>query len=388
MRFPSARVPSVLGLLSFPSVAAFALATGAAGLAGCSADAAGVDATDQDLAQSATAEWFYGGPLPALDQAQVFVSLTGNTARVSGLLPVGVTLSETPAHVRTKAEGSRTRIDAVYPIASARVMQGKENATPGNYKFNNVIPYRPDGTAVTAQEGEHMVTWGGFPFLRYDGGIALHGPITHEASKGGGTSVWYLQRGKVSGGCNRMMGEHVVELAHVAGIDMHKVYTANATVNPPRPAKVTVLADYDRYDDGSGLKYVDSDYPTNIDVPAGTEPMVRPGKVFGDANVAMFGSWVASETPSGSDLPRTSSSRAVWRGNRTSSPSTRSRRGSVRLCRRTSRASRPSRAPAAAAFRRDSAQRRHASSARSPAAPIPGAPAGSDASIDGGERER
>jgi hypothetical protein len=306
MRFSRVRVPSIAGLLSFASLACVAVGAASAALAGCSADAASVEASDQDLAQSATAEWFYGGPLPALDQAQVFVSLTGNTARVSGLLPVGVTLTETPAHVRTKAEGSRVRVDAVYPIASARVLQGKENATPGTYKFNNVIPYRPDGTAVTAQEGEHMVTWGGFPFLRYDGGIALHGPITHEASKSGGTSVWYLQRGKVSGGCNRMMGEHVVELAHVAGIDMRKLYTANATVNPPRQAKVTVLADYDQYDDGSGagLKYVDSDYPTNIDVPAGTEPMVRPGKAFGDDKVAMFGSWVASETPTGADLPR------------------------------------------------------------------------------------
>jgi hypothetical protein len=282
-------------LFSFASIAA---------LGGCSAESAPPEAEESNLAQSATAEWFYGGPLPTLEAPHVYVSLTGNTARVSGLLPRGTSLEPIPPHARIRPDGARTRIDVVYPIATARVAQGKSNAAPGNYHLHDVVPYRPDGVAVTAQEGEHMVTWGGFPFLRYDGGIALHGPITHEASKRGGTSVWYLQRGKVSGGCNRMMGEHVVELAHLSGVDMRTVYGKNQSVSPPSAAAVTVLADYDAYDDGDGMKYVDSDYATDIDVPAGTEPMVRPGKAHGDASVRMFGSWVASDSPTGADLPR------------------------------------------------------------------------------------
>ena len=296
---PMTHRTSIRTLLCWSPLAVAAL------LGGCSAATGDTTLSgEEDLEQSSTAEWFYGGPLQPLEGAHVYVSLTGNTARVSGLLPVGATLSEVPPHVRTKTEAGRTRVDAVYPIATARVLQGKSNAAAGDYRFHDVIPYRPDGIAVTTEEGEHMVTWGGFPFLRYDGGIALHGPITHESSKNGSMSVWYLQRGKVSGGCNRMMGEHVVELAHVSGVDMRTVYGKNQSVSPPGAGKVTVLADYDQYDDGSGLKYVDSDYATNTDVPAGTEPMVRPGKVHGDANVVMFGSWVASEEPNGADLPR------------------------------------------------------------------------------------
>jgi hypothetical protein len=246
--------------------------------------------TEDPLVAKANEEWFYNGPMPALEQPTITVSLEGNTARLSGLLPVNATLPSLP-HVKTKIENGRTRVDAVYPIATARA--GKSNSKPGSYKFYYAMPYRPNGAAWTPEEGNHFVTWGGFPFIAYNDGIAFHGPITFTSDKSSdGTSVWLLKRGDVSGGCNRMLGEHVIELTHAIGIDMRKLYTANQAFVPKSPATVTVLSGYDSYDG----KLVDVDYPTDVGV-------VRPAKVVGSANVAMFGSWVASELPNGKDLP-------------------------------------------------------------------------------------
>jgi hypothetical protein len=253
-----------------------------------------VDQLEDPLAKSSTSHWFYDGPLPMLESARVTVALEGHTARVSGLVPAGITLSTLPPHVRVTDDGGRTRLDAVYPIATARA--GKSDARPGNYRFGNVMPYRPDGIAVTSQEGSHMVTWGGFPFLRYNSGIALHGPITATDNAGSpDMATWYLQRGDVSGGCNRMMGEHVVELAHLSGISMRKVYAKNAQVSPAGAARVTVITGYDSF----GGNYVDVDYPTDAHVSPST--VTRPAKVYGADRVTMFGSWVASEAPF--DLP-------------------------------------------------------------------------------------
>lgn len=292
-------MPTPLLFYVRPALAGLALLATTSAFAGCAAPAGDDGATGDDSALTRTANdhWFYAGPLPTLESPHVFVSLEGSTARLSGLLPDGVTLAEVPPHVKLKTEGTRTRVDAVYPIATARA--GKSNARPGDYRMNNVIPYRPDGIAVTVEEGEHQVPWGGFPFLRYNGGIALHGPITFADNKGTpDLTVWYLQRGEVSGGCNRMMGEHVVELAHAAGISMRHVYGRNVQVNPAKPVAVTVITDYDRYDG----KFVDVDYATDANVPKPT--VTRPAKIHGAENVAMFGSWVASTMPDGRDLPR------------------------------------------------------------------------------------
>lgn len=256
------------------------------------------ESTESELAKSADDHWFYGGPLPMLESSRVTVSLEGHTARISGLVPTGVDLpAELPPHVRVKSEGGRARLDAVYPIATARA--GKGDSRPGSgYRFGNVIPYRPNGIAVTRDEGPHMVTWGGFPFLRYNQGIALHGPIT--AMENGGEpdmAVWYLQRGEVSGGCNRMMGEHVVELAHLGGVSMRRVYAKNAQVSPSGAARVTVTAGYDTYEG----KFVDVDFPTDAGVSRST--VTRPGKVHGADRVEMFGSWIGSTFAEGRDLP-------------------------------------------------------------------------------------
>ena len=246
--------------------------------------------TDDALSAKADDEWFYSGPLPALANASITVSLAANTAHVIGYLPDGADALPQLPHVQTKADGTRTRVDIVYPIATAA--PPKTNSRPGTYSFVEAKPYRPDGAAWTASLGTHFVTWGGFPFIEYNDGIAFHGPITEQGSKTGGESVWYLRRGDVSSGCNRMLGENVVELAHVLGLSMRKVYGKNQVIPSPSSAKVTVIADYDMLDG----KYIDSDYATDVGV-------VRPGVAKGEENVVMFGSWVASEQPDGSDLP-------------------------------------------------------------------------------------
>jgi hypothetical protein len=266
------------------------LAIGSLALAACASDDADVGSNDDDLsAAKADDAWFYSGELPALEDPNVTVSLAGHTAHVVGYLPRGKELPELP-HVKQKDENGRRRVDVVYPIATAR--PGKSNSKPGTYALQMAKPYRPNGGAWTREEGDHFVPWGGFPFIAYNGGIAFHGPITSLDSKApGGPDAWYLHRGQASAGCNRMMGEHVVELAHVLGIDMRKVYGANVQIRP-QATKVAVIADYDQLDG----KYIDVDYPTDTGAK-------RPASVYGASNVVMFGSWVASEMPNGRDLP-------------------------------------------------------------------------------------
>jgi len=256
-----------------------------------SAEVRGESSEEDDLVARADEHWFYTGPLPALKDAKVIVSLEGNTAHVVGYLPAGTAALPPLPHVKTRVENGRTRLDIVYPIATAA--PPKTNSRPGTYSFYGAKPYRPDGIAYTVSHGDHFVPWGGFPFLGYDNGIAFHGPITTQNGKGPeGLSVWFLKRGDVSAGCNRMMGEHVTELAHVLGINMRKVWTANQMYASPTTATTQVIAGYDTLD----AKFIDVDYPTDVGV-------TRPGKVHGDAKVDMFGSWVASEMPSGQDLP-------------------------------------------------------------------------------------
>ena len=260
--------------------------------AGCATEPADGDgaSSEDELRAKADEEWFYVGPIPTLKDAKVTVSLAANTAHVSGFLPTGSPELPPLPHVKTRLENGRTRLDIVYPIATAA--PPKTNSRPGTYSFVQAKPYRPDGNAFTVSLGNHFVTWGGFPFIEYNDGIAFHGPITAQDSKDGGQSVWYLRRGDVSSGCNRMNGENVVELAHVLGLDMRKTYGRNQSIPNPSSAKVTVIADYDMLDD----KFIDSDYATDVGV-------VRPGKAKGDDKVVMFGSWVASEMPNGADLP-------------------------------------------------------------------------------------
>jgi hypothetical protein len=269
---------------------ALALVTGSVLFAACAANTDdGTASGGQDLVSSKVDdEWFYGGPLPMLEQPSVTASLKGHTAHVTGLLPGDTQLPDLP-HVKTKPEGDKLRVDIVYPIATA--MPGHANARPGTYHFQAVRGYLPSGIAFTQEDGNHFVTWGGFPFFAYDGGIAFHGPITDEENTDG-VRAWFLERGDVSHGCNRMMGEHVVEFTHILGVNMRKLYSPNDPITPTSTASVHIIADYDTLDG----KFIDVDYPT-------ASGAVRPATDHGADSVVMFGSWVASETADGSDLP-------------------------------------------------------------------------------------
>lgn len=260
--------------------------------AGCAAEAdADPTASEDALVTKVDEHWMYAGPLPALESPKVTVSLKGHTARVTGYLPTGMAAPDLP-HLRATPENGRTRLDIVYPIATAA--PDASNSRPGReYAFHQARPYRPDGMAYPRSSPAHWVPWGGFPFLAYNGGIAFHGPITFRDSREEpDLDVWYLRRGQVSGGCNRMMGEHVVELAHVLGISMRKVYGANQIYERPTRATVRVVEGYDTFEG----KLVDVDYPTDTGAR-------RPASEVGPEGVAMFGSWIASEMPDGKDLP-------------------------------------------------------------------------------------
>lgn len=277
--------------------AAFLCATGFSVLAGCASEDA-VDPADDDLQKSKDATWLYTGPLSKLEGAtageavRVVASLKGHTAHVIGYLPAGTQLPDLPHGRTSTAPDGRLRVDLVYPIATAG--PGASNSRPGTYTLGRVIPFRVD-SQTTSSFGTSFVTWGGFPFIGYNNGIAFHGPITSKDNPQEGLfNVWYLQRGAVSHGCNRMNGEHVLELAHVLGFNMRKLYTPGGTVKPPTPvSKVDVIADYDKTVAG---KYIDVDYPTDKGV-------TRPGVTFGTDKVEMFGSWAGSELPDGKDLP-------------------------------------------------------------------------------------
>lgn len=270
-----------------------------AALAGCATDPdeTPAESTEDALAKKSNEHWFYTGPLEPLSSPEVTIAQTGHTARVHGVLSTKQDLSALPPHARVQVVNGRHVVDLVYPIATGA--EASYDAKPGSYSLERAILFRPDGE-TTSSFGTSYVTWGGFPFLAYSGGIAMHGPISFEDNRAGATDfdVFYLKRGTVSHGCNRMLGEHVVEVAHVLGMTMRKVYDGDRSYSPPKVG-VKVIAGYDEL----GGKYVDVDYPTD-------SGFRRPGKVYGDDKVTMFGSWVATEMPNGADLP----SSKEWEG--------------------------------------------------------------------------
>ena len=117
----------------------------------------------------------------------------------------------------------------VYPISIAlREKDGHKQyqGVAGNWVFNRA--WRARDTAWVNKNDENDIRFedmshdkenygyfpfGHFPFLGYapTGGFAMHGPIATKYD------MWNLERGEVSHGCNRMAGEHSVELAVLFG---------------------------------------------------------------------------------------------------------------------------------------------------------------------------
>ncbi|MDB4944403.1 MAG: hypothetical protein JWP97_3937 [Labilithrix sp.] len=283
-----------------PALLALLLVSASVGLAGCASDAGDDDGSpvasdEEDLLKKTgpTSNWSYRGLLPTLDQPQLTVSLKGHTVHATGLLPTTFT-GKLPFYVKTTPEGARTRVHVAYPIATVDPNGRFEDGT----RTRNPEPFR---YAVCGGDNFHATNktgaFGGFPFIEYvcshrdadgrmRGGIAFHGPIT-TTSTSGGASYWSLVRGPVSHACNRMLGEHVLELAHVIGFDKGK-----------RGMAVNVIADFDRLGD----KIIDVDYAsTGWTRPAATASVVFPiwqaVKLRSDGSTALdFPQWACESS--------------------------------------------------------------------------------------------
>src|SRR5205085_2061351 len=142
----------------------------------------------------------------------------------------------------------------------------KAPAGPGKYPRLFAASYVPN---------DDKATWGGFPFMTYSPGrgLAFHGPISAVWDNALGEWTWRLLRGPVSHGCNRMQGEHVVELANLLGMDMTKPQPNGKSFTLETP--VTIATAYDVF----GGQLVDVDYP------------VQPGVKRPKGNVRMFRTW-------------------------------------------------------------------------------------------------
>jgi hypothetical protein len=300
-------VDSVLPM-PFPFRFAFLGSTAAAAVA-CAAACGGSGSSDGDSSEDAITKpgdasppWLYEGPLPALDSPKMVTSISGHTLHITGLLPAGYAVSKLPWYVASAHEGSRVRVHVVYPIATGQMVNGAWNNVPGVYDHLNVRPYRPNDPAAAGKEH-----WGGFPFLNYHDArrFAMHGPIDFTEDFDAGPEPphqdWRLVRGRISHGCNRMQGEHLIELTHMLGFDMSKPWTTELNKKDPKngvegkwiPADLTVLAEPQL--DVLGGAIVDVDYPKDPSVPA--LPAGRPVHVFPTWDADVMLAWACSVKP-------------------------------------------------------------------------------------------
>lgn len=255
--------------ISLLTIATTVAAMGCAADTNDDAETEAVEQSEDELLKKTgpTSSWSYRGLMPRLESPALTVSLKGHTVHVTGLLPASFT-GRLPFHAKTEAAGSRTRVHLVYPIATV----DPTSRLPNGVRARNPEPFR---YSVCGGDNFHATNstgaFGGFPFIEYvcghrdaDGrvrsGIAFHGPITSTSI--GGASYWSLTRGPVSHACNRMLGEHVLELARVIGFD-----------RGARGIPVTVIAGFDTL----GGKIVDVDYASSgWTRPSASESVVFP----------------------------------------------------------------------------------------------------------------
>ena len=121
----------------------------------CSAPVAdeAAEAVDELAYDGQSYKWIYEGPLPALQQPSITISLMSHTARVSGYLP-GNYSGTLPFYADAVVESGRLHVAVVYPVAT-----GAATNAPGEYASVTGVPYVPTS--------DHAA-WGGFPFLSYN----------------------------------------------------------------------------------------------------------------------------------------------------------------------------------------------------------------------------
>ncbi len=219
-------------------------------------------------------KWIYQGSLPKLESPSIFVSLKAHTARITGVLPANYD-GKLPFYAIPKAlENGRTQVTLVYPVATGAVdpSTGEAPMGPGSYPRLFSVPFTPT---------TDKAAWGGFPFLKYHAkrGLAFHGPITSSRNADTGDWEWTLLRGPVSHGCQRMMGEHVVELSHMLGMGMDKPHKSGDTATIEVP--VHVSTEFDVFEGQN----VDVDYPSLASVNRPT------------SNVRMYPTWDSRNIP-------------------------------------------------------------------------------------------
>lgn len=223
-------------------------------------------------------EWYYNGPMPALEGAEIFASQTAHTLRITGLVPENFK-GALPAYANAEVIDGRTRVNVVYPIATGA------STVPLAKDYTNV-------SLVPRVTKSHGNDYGGFPYIEFDHGrnFAFHGPITTSWET---DYQWELIRGKVSGGCNRMQGEHVLELAQMLGGDMR-----NSSIGKPEiPLKIVVhiLHAADRIGAEHSKKFVGKVVDVNYDP---DKSFVRPSEHPElSKNVQMFPTWNAMKNP-------------------------------------------------------------------------------------------
>lgn len=138
-------------------------------------------------------------------------------------------------------------IMVIYPISTAdRSGPSPSNTVAGNWLVNAKTRSQPN---IDRGHGR-IDRYGNFPYIQYTSkSHSLHGPITFRE----GGLFWRVRRGEVSHGCNRMQGEHIVELSVLMGCgkDPRVAQCPDPQASELDNEYVTVMEDFDIIPDPS-----------------------------------------------------------------------------------------------------------------------------------------
>lgn len=181
----------------------------------------------------------FGGSLEAVVEAYPYltpVSYTAiHTVRPENITQPAAVRAANPAGEVVATEVIEFPPNAVMIIYPVSIAAEGFNTAAGNWTLT---------AKMRGVRNNQLGTFGLFPFLRYtSAGHALHGPITGDEQ----ADEWFLRRGKVSHGCNRMDGEHITELAVLLGCPA----TGEASQCAYANEAVVVMEEFDHFPDPS-----------------------------------------------------------------------------------------------------------------------------------------